>query len=376
MLGSTRGSSLQPVLRAIAAGELRHVRVCLVLSNRKEAPILDRARMHGIEAKHVPVKGRSREEYDAELTDELQRAGCDAVLLVGFMRILSAPFCERWRQRALNVHPSLLPRHAGGMDLEVHSAVIRAAETESGCTVHFVEAEVDAGQIVVQKRCAVMPHDTPETLKARVQPLEGIAFLEAIRIVAQEVRTAPASKRARQSLPSPSAPLTYKSAGVDIDAGNALVERIGPLAKGTCRAGSMGSIGGFGGLFDLQAAGYKDPVLVSGTDGVGTKLLIAQQAGGHDRIGIDLVAMVVNDLVVQGAEPLFFLDYFATGKLAKDEAATVVKSIAAGCKASGCALVGGETAEMPGMYGPGHYVRPRRSAPRTPRRVASLARAA
>jgi phosphoribosylformylglycinamidine cyclo-ligase len=117
----------------------------------------------------------------------------------------------------------------------------------------------------------------------------------------------------------------------------------------------MGSIGGFGGLFDLTAAGFKDPILVSGTDGVGTKLLIAQQAHLHEHIGVDLVAMVVNDLIVQGAEPLFFLDYFATGKLEKDEAAAVVASIASGCRQSGCALVGGETAEMPGMYQPGHY---------------------
>lgn len=148
---------------------------------------------------------------------------------------------------------------------------------------------------------------------------------------------------------------TYKDAGVDIDAGNALVERIKPYVAATKRAGVMGGLGGFGALFDLKATGYRDPVLVSSTDGVGTKLKIAQETGLHATIGIDLVAMCVNDLVVQGAEPLFFLDYFATGKLSVEVAADVVRGIADGCTQAGCALVGGETAEMPSMYAPGDY---------------------
>lgn len=148
---------------------------------------------------------------------------------------------------------------------------------------------------------------------------------------------------------------TYRQAGVDIDAGNALIERIKPFAKATRRSGSMDDLGGFGALFDPKAAGFKDPLLVSSTDGVGTKLKIAQSAGKHDTIGIDLVAMCVNDLVVQGAEPLFFLDYFATGKLSVDVAADVIKGIAEGCRQANCALIGGETAEMPGMYAPGEY---------------------
>ncbi|NCG19437.1 MAG: phosphoribosylformylglycinamidine cyclo-ligase [Rhodobacterales bacterium] len=146
----------------------------------------------------------------------------------------------------------------------------------------------------------------------------------------------------------------YRDAGVDIDAGEQLVDRIKPLAKATRTPGVIGGIGGFGGLFSLQGR-YDDPVLVSGTDGVGTKLLIAQAVGKHDTIGIDLVAMCVNDIVVTGAEPLFFLDYFATGKLSVDEGTEVVAGIAEGCRQSGCALLGGETAEMPGMYAPGHY---------------------
>ncbi|HEY9133865.1 MAG TPA: phosphoribosylformylglycinamidine cyclo-ligase, partial [Dyella sp.] len=148
--------------------------------------------------------------------------------------------------------------------------------------------------------------------------------------------------------------LTYRAAGVDIDAGNAVVERIKPLVKRTFRPEVMGGLGGFGGLFDL-AGRYKEPVLVSGTDGVGTKLKLAQQLGRHDSIGIDLVGMCVNDVLVQGAEPLFFLDYFATGKLDVDTTVAVVGGIAKGCELAGCALIGGETAEMPDMYPPGEY---------------------
>ncbi len=149
--------------------------------------------------------------------------------------------------------------------------------------------------------------------------------------------------------------ITYADAGVDIDAGNALVERIKPAAKRTARPGTMAGLGGFGALFDLKAAGFTDPVLVAATDGVGTKLRIAIDTGNVDGIGIDLVAMCVNDLVCQGAEPLFFLDYFATGKLELDQATRIIEGIAEGCAQSGCALIGGETAEMPGMYDAGDF---------------------
>ncbi len=149
--------------------------------------------------------------------------------------------------------------------------------------------------------------------------------------------------------------LSYADAGVDIDAGNALVEAIKPAVRSTRRPGSDTEIGGFGGLFDLKAAGFTDPVLVAANDGVGTKLRLAIEAGVHGTVGIDLVAMCVNDLIVQGAEPLFFLDYFATGKLDVEQATSVIKGIAQGCRMAGCALIGGETAEMPGMYSGGDY---------------------
>jgi len=150
-------------------------------------------------------------------------------------------------------------------------------------------------------------------------------------------------------------PLTYADAGVSIDAGNALIRAIAPLARSTARPGADAELGGFGGLFDLKAAGYSDPLLVAANDGVGTKLKLAIESSRHDGVGIDLVAMCANDLIVQGAEPLFFLDYYATGKLDQVVASAVVASIAEGCRQAGCALIGGETAEMPGMYSDGDY---------------------
>lgn len=234
------------------------------------------------------------------------------------------------------------------MDLQVHQAVIDAGKDTSGCTVHFVTEVVDGGPIAVQLCCPVESHDTAETLKAKVQALEGAALIQAIEKFGKE-EIGPVSGTTET--------LTYKSAGVDIDAGEALVEAIKPMCKRTRRPGCDADLGGFGGLFDLAAAGYNaaETVLVSGTDGVGTKLKIAQAVGKHDTIGIDLVAMSVNDILVCGAEPLFFLDYYATGTLNVHEAAQVVKGIAEGCFQSDCGLIGGETAEMAGMYAPGEY---------------------
>lgn len=340
VMGSTRGTALIPVMEACASGSL-HAEIVAVLSNRSAAPILEKGKSLGVTvvSKFISAKGLTREQYDAECTATFLGAGVEYVLLVGYMRILSKAFCDFWSGRCINVHPSLLPLHAGGMDLEVHQAVIDAGEEESGCTIHQVTEAVDGGPIVVQKRVTVDKTDTAETLKAKVQPLEGPAFVEAIEGYCK------------------GKVISYADAGVSIDAGNKLVDLIKPFCKATRRAGCDADLGGFGGLFDLSSAGFdtKDTVLIGATDGVGTKLRIAQSTKKHKTVGIDLVAMCVNDLIVAGGEPLFFLDYFATGHLEVEEAAAVVEGIAEGCKQAGCGLIGGETAEMPSMYAPGDY---------------------
>ncbi|GAB9463952.1 Phosphoribosylamine-glycine ligase [Globisporangium polare] len=346
VLGSTRGSSMQPIIDAIEAGEL-NASIEIVVSNKEDAGILERAKKHNLEAVALSSTGLSRAAFDAEVSKVISSKNVDLVLLIGYMRILSGEFCKEWENKVLNVHPSLLPEFAGGMDLAVHQAVIDAKKTQSGCTIHFVTEDVDAGPIAVQQKCPVLPTDTAETLRARVQPLEGTAFLHAIKLA----QTGMLLKQTQTKKE-----ITYADAGVSIDAGNKLVDMIKPYCKSTVRVGCDADLGGFGGLFDLQAAGYdNDTVLVACTDGVGTKLRVAQLAKKHDTVGIDLVAMCVNDLIVQGAEPLFFLDYYACGKLEVNEAADVVKGIAEGCRQSLCGLIGGETAEMPSMYHDGDY---------------------
>lgn len=347
IMGSTRGSALVPVIEACAKNNV-HAEIVAVLSNRSTAPILEKGKSLGVTVttEFVSSKGLSRDQFDAECTSVLLQAGVEVVLLVGYMRILSKEFTDFWNKgRCLNVHPSLLPKFAGGMDLAVHQAVIDAGESETGCTIHEVTEEVDGGPVLVQKVVKVEPNDTAESLKSRVQPLEGPAFIEAIDKYCK-----------MNKIGGEAGALTYADAGVDIEAGNNLVEMIKPMCKATRRPGCDADLGGFGGLFDLAAAGFgNDAILIGATDGVGTKLRIAQATKKHDTVGIDLVAMCVNDLIVAGGEPLFFLDYYATGKLEVHEAADVVKGIAEGCRQSNCGLVGGETAEMPSMYKPGDY---------------------
>jgi len=340
VIGSTRGTALIPVMEACASGAL-DAEIVAVISDRSKSLILEKGRSLGatVVSKFVSSKGKSRAQYDAECTATLVGAGVDYVILIGYMRILSGPFCKFWAGRCINVHPSLLPKHAGDMDLRVHQAVVDAGEEETGCTIHEVTEDVDGGPILIQKKVSVVKDDTAESLKAKVQPLEGPAFVEAI-----------------ESFTKGKA-ISYADAGVSIDAGNNLVEMIKPYCKATRRAGCDADLGGFGGLFDLAAAGYdaKETVLIGATDGVGTKLRIAQSTKKHATVGIDLVAMCVNDLIVAGGEPLFFLDYFATGHLEVNEASEVVKGIAEGCRQAACGLIGGETAEMPSMYAPGDY---------------------
>ena len=340
VLGSTRGTALIPVIEACANGNL-NAEIVAVVSDKSSAPILEKGRALGVTVTTTSIssKGLSREEFDAECTSVLVGAGVEYVLLVGYMRILSNAFCKFWEGRCINVHPSLLPKHSNLMDLAVHQSAIDSGDTESGCTIHEVTEVVDGGAVLVQKVVKIEAGETAESLKAKVQPLEGQAFIEAIQ------------KKSGKAV------ISYADAGVDIDAGNELVQVIKPACKSTRRAGCDADLGGFGGLFDLAAAGFDsaNTVLIGATDGVGTKLRIAQATKNHDSVGIDLVAMCVNDLIVAGGEPLFFLDYYATGKLSIEEASSVVMGIAEGCRQSGCGLIGGETAEMPSMYAPGDY---------------------
>ena len=181
VLGSTNGTDLQAILDAVSAGEL-DAAVAVVISNRTGAYILERAEINNVPAFFISRKGKKREEFDGEITAVLKEHGVDLVLLIGFMRILSPEFCRVWQDRILNVHPSLLPKYAGGMDINVHEEVLKNKDTETGCTIHFVNELVDAGPILIQKKCNVDPDDTVDSLKTKVQTLEGEAFIEAIKL--------------------------------------------------------------------------------------------------------------------------------------------------------------------------------------------------
>ena len=181
VLGSTNGTDLQAILDAGSAGELA-ADVAVVISNRTGAYILERAEINNVPAFFISHKGKKREEFDGEITAVLKEHGVDLVLLIGFMRILSPEFCRVWQDRILNVHPSLLPKYAGGMDINVHEEVLKNKDTETGCTIHFVNELVDAGPILIQKKCNVDPDDTVDSLKTKVQTLEGEAFIEAIKL--------------------------------------------------------------------------------------------------------------------------------------------------------------------------------------------------
>ena len=186
VLGSTRGTDLQAIINSINKKELR-AEIAVVISNKKESYILERAKQNKIPSIFISHKGKNREEFDEEITSVLKKSEVELILLIGFMRILSAGFCQAWRDRLLNVHPSLLPKYAGGMDASIHEEVLKNGEKETGCTIHFVTEDVDGGPILIQKKCLVDDNDTVETLKMKVQQLEGVAFIESIKLIQNNI---------------------------------------------------------------------------------------------------------------------------------------------------------------------------------------------
>ena len=182
VLGSTKGTDLQAIINSIDKKEL-NAEISVVISNKEGSYILERAKINSIEYVFISHKNKSRQVFDQEMTEVFNKHGVELILLIGFMRILSAGFCQKWRDRLLNVHPSLLPKYAGGMDINVHEDVLRNGDKETGCTIHFVTEDVDGGPILIQKRCCVNSGDTVETLKAKVQRLEGEAFIESIQLI-------------------------------------------------------------------------------------------------------------------------------------------------------------------------------------------------
>ena len=185
VLGSTNGTDLQVILESVKAKKINAI-VNVVISNKKNAYILKRGQNHGLPSIFINHKDKKRESFDSELTSTLEKYNVEYILLIGFMRILSSTFCKRWRHKIINVHPSLLPKYSGGMDMNIHEQVIKNGDKESGCTIHFVTEELDKGPILIQKKCKVNTNETPETLKVKVQRLEGIAFIEAINQIEKE----------------------------------------------------------------------------------------------------------------------------------------------------------------------------------------------
>jgi|TARA_B100001079_G_scaffold19020_1_gene15110 phosphoribosylglycinamide formyltransferase-1 len=185
VLGSTRGTDLQVILESVKAKKL-NATVSVVISNKEKAYILKRAQNNGLPSIFINHKNKKRENFDLELTSTLEKYNVEFILLIGFMRILSSTFCNRWRHKIINVHPSLLPKYSGGKDMNIHEQVIKNGDKESGCTIHFVTEELDKGPILIQKKCKVNTNETPETLKVKVQELEGIAFIEAINQIAKD----------------------------------------------------------------------------------------------------------------------------------------------------------------------------------------------
>ena len=312
ILGSTNGTSCLGLLKGIMNKEIS-ANVKVIVTDKKNAGILEKAKEYNIPFIYLPKKDLSKEQYDEILVNLLRCYQIDLVFLVGYMKIVSKVLIDEYKDRILNIHPSLLPKYNGMMDLNVHQAVLDNNEKVSGCTLHVVTEEVDGGRIVLQSQCLIN-EDNVDTLKEKVQKLETECIINYIKIFS-------------------SFKIGYS---VDIEQGNHFVEM---LKK------DNNKIGGFCSLVK-----YQDTILGVAADGVGTKLDIANDYNMLDTIGIDLVAMNVNDLIACGITPLFFLDYIAIDKMDVNKCNKLLNGIKEGCRIAKCELIGGETAEMNGIY--------------------------
>ena len=332
VLISGNGTNLQSIIDSIDNGELKNARLVKVISSTKNA--------YGL--KRVSKDKQKVISNNELLFNYLKNLNADLIVLAGYMKILPPKFINEFENKIINIHPSLLPKYSGkGMyGIKIHKEVLKNKEIKSGATVHFVDKGIDTGKIIIQKTLSVKENDSPKTLQNRI--LENI-----------EHKILP--KAIQKVLNSNKESMNYKKAGVDVEAVYKVVSMIKNLVKQTHSKNVLENIGSFASLFDISKLKIDDPVLVSGTDGVGTKLKLAFQLNKHSTIGQDLVAMCVNDIVCVGAKPLFFLDYIALSKNVPTKVAKIVKGIAKACKSCKCALVGGETAEMPNMYKTGEY---------------------
>ena len=325
IIGSTKGTSTQLLLEKIKNKEL-NASVEVIISNKKNALILEKAKNYFIPYTYLPKKKyMSMEDYDLKLSRLLRVYDVDVVLLVGYMRIVSSVLINEYRNRIFNIHPSLLPKFAGGMDLNVHKEVLESGEIYSGCTIHDVIEKVDEGKIIIQKQIVIDNDETPESLKTRVQNVEQKALVEIVNLFSNNQILLWSS---------------YTDSGVDIDKGNQFVSLIKNFSN-NCNK----NIGGFCSLFD-----FNDQYIGLSCDGVGTKLELAKKYNNYTTIGIDLVAMCVNDLICHGVKPMYFLDYFAVDSLNINRDIKIVEGIKLGCDIAGCELVGGETAELKNVY--------------------------
>ena len=335
ILGSTRGTSAQLLIDEIRNKNI-NASIEVIISDRKKAEILERANKHAIPYGYLPKKKMSRDEYDNKMAKLLRVYDVDIVLLIGYMRIVTNTLLSEYKNRIFNIHPSLLPKYGGGMDLDVHQQVLNAEEKYTGCTLHHVTEKVDAGRIVLQRQLIVNKDDNAEILKQRVQELEKQVIVDFVRLCIN----------GQYNLCS-----NYSDSGVDIDKGNKFVKLIKDLSKNCDK-----EIGGFCSIVpcitnEVTGLTSKDDIMLGlATDGVGTKIELADKYQIYDTIGIDLVAMSVNDLIARGVTPQYFLDYLAVDKLNLKNNYEILKGIHKGCEIAKCKLVGGETAELGSIY--------------------------